>query len=115
MNRFGLHAVQQCGIWHGYTELWLDDGWVKATPAFNIELCERFGIRPLDWDGATDCLYHPFDQAGRRHMEYVRHRGSFDDVPLDAIAADFAAFYPGMTESGMREADFDAEVQSEGS
>jgi hypothetical protein len=36
-------------IWHGYTELWLEDDWVKATPAFNLSLCERFGIHPLDW------------------------------------------------------------------
>jgi transglutaminase-like putative cysteine protease len=30
-------------VWHGYTDLWLDGAWVKATPAFNIELCERSG------------------------------------------------------------------------
>ena len=31
---------------------------------------------------------HPFDKAGRRHMEYIRQRGSFDDLPLDQIMAD---------------------------
>src|SRR5882724_5296951 len=25
--------------YHGYTELWLEGGWRKATPAFNVELC----------------------------------------------------------------------------
>src|SRR3954468_23652508 len=48
-------------VWHGYTELWLDGAWRKATPAFNVELCDRFGLLPLDFDGVTDSIYHPFD------------------------------------------------------
>jgi transglutaminase-like putative cysteine protease len=72
-------------VWHGYTELWLEGRWVKATPAFNIELCDRFGLLPLEFDGRTDSLYHPFDRAGHRHMEYVREHGSFDDMPLQRI------------------------------
>ena len=32
-------------VFHGFTEFWLAGRrWVKATPAFNIELCERFGV-----------------------------------------------------------------------
>jgi transglutaminase-like putative cysteine protease len=80
--------------WHGCTELWIDGGWRKATPAFNIELCERFGLLPLDFNGIDDSIYHPFDKAGHRHMEYVSQRGSFDDLPLDSIRTDFAALYP---------------------
>ena len=86
-------------IWHGYSDIWLDDRWVKATPAFNIGLCERFGLLPLDFDGHADSIYHPFDQAGQRHMEYVRQRGAFDDVPLQQIMVDFAATYPGLVGS----------------
>ena len=56
-------------IWHGYAELWLQGAWIKSTPAFNVELCERFGLLPLEWDGRSDSLYHPFDGEGRRHME----------------------------------------------
>ena len=40
-------------FYHGYTEVWLDGRWLKATPAFNKELTERFGLKPLDWDGAS--------------------------------------------------------------
>jgi len=79
--------------WHGYTDLWLDGAWVKATPAFNVELCERFGLLPLEFDGTCDSIYHPFDRAGNRHMEYVLDRGRFDDVPLAQIAATFAQIY----------------------
>jgi len=59
-------------FYHGYTEVWLDGRWVKATPAFNRELTERFGLKPLDWDGVSDSIYHPFDLGGRRHMEISR-------------------------------------------
>lgn len=81
-------------IWHGYTELWLDGAWRKATPAFNVELCERFNLLPLDFDGASDSIYHPFDKSGQRHMEYLRERGSFTDVPLERIVDDFREVYP---------------------
>src|SRR5512140_1595807 len=101
-------------IWHGYTEMWLDGGWVKSTPAFNLELCERFGIHAMEWDGKTDSLYHPYDREGRRHMEYVNQRGTFDDVPVAQIAADFAALYPGWAKDSAPDADFaqDAERES---
>ena len=80
-------------IWHGYTEFLLDGTWRKASSAFNIEMCERFGVKALDFDGTTDSLMHPFDEAGARHMEYVNQRGSFNDLPLDEIQADFDRVY----------------------
>jgi transglutaminase-like putative cysteine protease len=100
-------------IWHGYAEVWLDGRWIKATPAFNLSLCERFGLRPLDWDGHGDSLYHPYDQAGQRHMEYVRERGAYDDVPLAQIVEDFRITYPGLAQAPLREADFGADVARE--
>ena len=83
--------------YHGYAEVWLDGRWVKATPAFNKELTERFGLKPLEWDAATDSIYHPFDLSGRRHMEYLAYRGVFADIPFDEIRAAFRHYYPRMT------------------
>lgn len=97
--------------WHGYTDLYLNDRWVKATPAFNIELCQRFRLKPLEFDGREDSIYHPFDEDGNRHMEYLRYRGEFADVPLAQIREDFARYYPRM--GGLRQGDFDAEVIAE--
>lgn len=79
--------------WHGYTDIWIDGAWRKATPAFNIELCEKFGLLPLEFDGVKDSIYHPFDRAGNRHMEYVRQRGTFNDLPLAEIVATFSEIY----------------------
>lgn len=84
--------------WHGYAELWLGGNWVKLSTAFNIELCERFGVETLEFDPVHGALMHPFDTNGRRHMEYVRERGSFDDLPLEAIFETFDEVYPAMTE-----------------
>lgn len=101
--------------WHGYTSVQLEGRWVKATTAFNIELCQKFGLLPLDFDGRSDSLYHPFDREGRRHMQYVKERGEYDDAPLDAMLETFRREYPklalGGAEFGRR--DFDAEADAE--
>jgi transglutaminase-like putative cysteine protease len=83
--------------YHGYSELYLGDRWVKATPAFDRSLCERFGVRPLEFDGCEDSLFHPYDVAGRRHMEYVGDRGASVDVPAADIMTTFERAYPNLT------------------
>ena len=99
-------------IWHGYADILIDGAWVKATPAFNIELTQRFGLLPLEFDGREDSIYHPFDASGNRHMEYVNQRGSFDDMPLARITAAFREFYPEMLVA-LGAANFDADVERE--
>ena len=81
-------------IYHGYSELHLDGRWVKATPAFNLSLCTRFRVRPLEFDGREDSILHPFDADNRRHMEYLRDRGSRADVPVEEIQSAFREAYP---------------------
>jgi len=86
--------------WHGYSEVFLGGRWFKLSTAFNSELCERFGVKALDFDATDDALMHPFDEQGRRHMEYINERGSYSDLPLAEIFADFAKFYPAVTGEG---------------
>lgn len=81
-------------VYHGYAELLLEGAWVKATPAFNQALCDRFRVKPLEWDGREDSVFHEFDQDHRRHMEYLRDHGSFADVPVEVIRAAFREVYP---------------------
>lgn len=99
-------------FWHGYTSIYLGGLWVKATPAFNIELCERFRLKPLDFDGIKDSIYHPFDLEGNKHMEYLRHRGEFADVPIDKIIDTFRREYT-PDDSSLKEGDFDRDVEIE--
>lgn len=84
--------------YHGYTELYLNDKWVKATPAFNLSLCEKFHVKPLEFDGDNDSIFHEFDEKGNKHMEYVRDHGQFADVPLDDIIQAFKKHYPHLVE-----------------
>ena len=81
-------------VYHGYTDLRLEGKWVKATPAFNLALCTRFRVKPLEFDGHADSIFHPFDEDERRHMEYLRDRGVFADVPVDEIQRAFREAYP---------------------
>ena len=81
-------------VYHGYTELRIDGKWVKATPAFNLALCTRFRVKPLEFDGRADSIFHPFDEDERRHMEYLRDRGVYADVPVEQIQRAFRDAYP---------------------
>jgi transglutaminase-like putative cysteine protease len=81
-------------IYHGYVSLWLDGRMIKVTPAFNSELCERFGVKPLIFDGRNDALFHEFDIRNNRHMEYVNDRGWFADPPMDKLLTEFRTTYP---------------------
>jgi len=100
-------------IWHGYAALYLDGAWVKATPAFNIELCEKFGVKPLEFDGRHDAMMHEFDAAGRRHMEYVKEHGMFADLPFQAIIDDMNATYPKLVREDFQPVggDFESETR----
>jgi transglutaminase-like putative cysteine protease len=97
-------------IWHSYAELQLNGVWVKATPAFDAALCERLGLKPLDFDGRSDSLFQPIDPAGRRHMEYLKDRGSFADVPFETIMADMRIHYPALISRGTLSGDFRSEA-----
>ena len=97
-------------VWHSYTELKINGAWVKCTPAFDSALCARAKIEPLEFNGTTNSLFHPFDPSGRRHMEYLQDRGSFEDVPVETILADFQRHCARLLESGKAGGNFQAEV-----
>lgn len=79
---------------HGYAELFVGNRWLKATPAFNTSLCDRFGVPPLEFDGEHDAIFHAFDGQGRRFMEYVRDHGTFADFPFERMVEVFRQTYP---------------------
>jgi transglutaminase-like putative cysteine protease len=97
-------------LWHSYTDLYVNGVWAKATPAFDSALCQRLGLEPLEFDARHDSLFQRFDRQGRRHMEYLRDRGTFSDVPFAAIAADFRTAYPGLMSGAALSGDFHAEA-----
>jgi transglutaminase-like putative cysteine protease len=102
-------------IYHGYTEMYLNDRWVKATPAFNLSLCTRFNVKPLEFDGTHDSIFHESNTLGQKHMEYVRDHGHFADLPFDEIFAAYGKTYPRFFEhfGGTTSHDFGTEAAIE--
>lgn len=98
LNTERLRQIMQTDVFafHGYTELFLGDGWVKATPAFNRTLCERFNVQPLEFDGTTDALLQQSNQAGQQYMEYLTDYGQFSDLPYELMLATWAKHYPAL-------------------
>ena len=99
--------------YHGYTDVWLDGRWVKATPAFNLTLCQRAGTHPLEFDGRADSILQPYDLSGRRHMEYVQERGAYADLPLAELVRVWDEIYPATVEwkRASSQGDFEREVE----
>jgi len=80
-------------IYHGYTELYLNGKWVKATPAFNIELSKKFGHRPVEFNGIDDAILPETTLSGELHVEYLKDRGAYSDLPLKKIFEVFSEVY----------------------
>ncbi|MCV2883869.1 transglutaminase-like domain-containing protein [Aestuariibacter sp. AA17] len=81
-------------VMHGYAEVYLNERWVKCTPVFNKDLCEKFGVVPLEFDGTSDSVFHSHTQDGSKHMEYVKDHGTFEDVPATLILNAVRSTYP---------------------
>ncbi len=78
---------------HAFTEFFLEGKWVKATPAFNRELCVRHGVEPLEFNGREDSLFQPYNSEQRKFMEYLEFHGSFADIPVAEIVSAFENTY----------------------
>ena len=79
--------------YHAYVEFYLEGRWVKATPAFNKELCEKFRVPPLEFDGRNDAIFQPYNLEKRKFMEYVEFLGVYADVPVEEIVLGFKKAY----------------------
>jgi len=81
-------------VFHGYTEMYLENKWVKATPAFNISMKEKFGYNIPEFNGREDSGFHPLNLAGEKHMEYVHDYGTFEDYPFELFIDEYKKHYP---------------------
>ena len=88
---------------HSFTELYLDNKWIKATPAIDSETCKKHNFIPVEFDGENDALLHPKDTKGRLHAEYVKDHGTFADLPLEYIYKTFADTYGSLTKQRIQE------------
>ncbi len=88
-------------VFHGCAEIFLDEQWLKATPAFNRQLCQLLGVNPLDFDGTQDSIFHEFDPQAGQFMEYAHDYGSFHDLPYDFMLREWVKHYPAYAQKQM--------------
>ncbi len=81
-------------VMHGYTEIYLDGRWIKATPAFDKSLCQFMGIAPMDFNAEEDSVFQEYNLDGAKHMEYLTNHGTFADVPVAKIFEAVRKAYP---------------------
>jgi transglutaminase-like putative cysteine protease len=72
-------------VYHGFVESYLEGKWVKATPAFNIDLCRKHHVPPLEFNGREDSLFQAYNLQNQRFMEYIDFHGLYTDVPVAQI------------------------------
>ena len=80
-------------VYHGFVELHLEGKWIKATPAFNKELCERHNVPPMEFNGREDSLFHPYNLENQKYMEYLEYHGTYADIPVDTIVTAWERAY----------------------
>jgi transglutaminase-like putative cysteine protease len=95
--------------YHGYVEVMPEGQWIKATPTFNVSLCQKLGVPPLEFSGRDDALLQPFDAAGREFMSYIAQHGTFFDVPAKFLIGEMVRLYPKLCRPGGLRGDMEAE------
>ena len=80
-------------VYHGYVEFYLEGKWLKATPAFNIELCRKHNVNPLEFNGREDSLFQSYSIENKQFMEYLEDHGAYADIPVDIIVAGWEKAY----------------------
>ena len=81
-------------VFHACVDIYLNDNWIKATPAFNEALCKYLGVEPLEFDGVTDSVFQQYDDKGEVFMEYLKEYGTFHDIPHDMFVLLLKQNYP---------------------
>lgn len=97
-NHMGLEKMQHVLrtskiVFHGYVDVFLNNQWTKATPAFDQRVCALNGVEPLLWNATEDSLFQEFVK-GKKYMQYHHDYGLFDDVPHSLMHDEMQKQYP---------------------
>ncbi len=79
---------------HGLVDVFFEEKWVKCSPAFNKELCEKYKVAPLNFDGTYDSVFQEYNTENQQFMRYLEDYGAFSDVPYNFIIDNFKSHYP---------------------
>ncbi|RZN64488.1 MAG: transglutaminase domain-containing protein [Candidatus Methanoliparum thermophilum] len=70
---------------HGYSELFIEGRWIKATPTFDLKMCQKIDVPVVEFDGRKDAILPKYNNKGEPYIEYIKYHGSYSDLPLDRI------------------------------
>jgi hypothetical protein len=79
---------------HGMVDIYIEGKWLKTSPAFDKGTCEKYNVKPLEFDGENDSVFQEFNNDGNEFMEYLEDYGHFESVPTEKIAEIFINTYP---------------------
>ncbi len=80
-------------VFHGFVEVFLENKWIKCTPAFDKRVCRLSGVSTLDWDGKNDSMFQEFENE-KKFMEYLHFYGEFADIPFELMHQEMKKYYP---------------------
>lgn len=80
-------------VFHGYTDVYLENRWIKLTPAFDTTLCEKHNLPVCTFNGVDDAIFQSHDNLGNPFVEYVKDRGDYADLPYQEIFDTFSRYY----------------------
>ena len=80
-------------VFHGYAEVFVNDNWVKCTPAFDKRVCAINKLMPLEWNAKDDSLFQEFS-GENKFMEYLHFYGEFDEIPFEMMHQEMKRYYP---------------------
>ena len=78
---------------HGFVEFFLNDRWVKATPAFDRSVYKKHHIPLVTFNGREDAVFPSHDLNGNLYVEYIAYHGVFADLPLADLMLAFRKTY----------------------
>ncbi|MFL1897393.1 transglutaminase family protein [Aquimarina sp. 2-A2] len=94
VEKFGTNELTP----HAMVDVFLNDTWLKISPAFNKELCVLCNVDVLGFDGKNDAVFQEYDKEGGSFMEYLEDYGHFEDVPIEFIFDLIKSHYPHIIE-----------------
>ena len=78
---------------HGYDQFFLDGEWISAAATFDRQLCEKNGLKTVEFDGMSDATLPLEDASGNPYIDYVELFGHEADLPLDWIVAEVSKMW----------------------
>lgn len=86
--------------------VYLQDAWLKVSPAFNKSMCRMCNVLPLEFDGENNSYLQEFNNEGKVFMEYLEDYGHFEDVPLEFMIKNVKTQYPHIFDTKENKLDF---------